>query len=205
VNKLLQLVKKDFLIHKNILLGMLAAMIVYMISDVSPIFLGLLFAFTMTMHIFSSDEKRTAQVLLSSLPLTRKEIVSSKYIAAFLYIAIIMGILIAGSFIIQQEQPNWTHLGLVAMASLIIVAFIYPFSYKFASKYLLITFVIGFALYMLAINLLITDLNQLVYDFLLKLRFLMEARVMIFTFITVFILYCVSWLLSIKIYEKKVF
>jgi len=202
---LLQLVKKDFLIHKNILLGMLAAMIVYMISDVSPIFLGLLFAFTMTMHIFSSDEKRTAQVLLSSLPLTRKEIVSSKYIAAFLYIAIIMGILIAGSFIIQQEQPNWTHLGLVAMASLIIVAFIYPFSYKFASKYLLITFVIGFALYMLAINLLITDLNQLVYDFLLKLRFLMEARVMIFTFITVFILYCVSWLLSIKIYEKKVF
>lgn len=202
---MLQLVKKDFLIHKNILLGMLAAMIVYMISDVSPIFLGLLFAFTMTMHIFSSDEKRTAQVLLSSLPLTRKEIVSSKYIAAFLYIAIIMGILIAGSFIIQQEQPNWTHLGLVAMASLIIVAFIYPFSYKFASKYLLITFVIGFALYMLAINLLITDLNQLVYDFLLKLRFLMEARVMIFTFITVFILYCVSWLLSIKIYEKKVF
>ena len=184
---------------------MLAAMIVYMISDVPPIFLGLLFAFTMTMHIFSSDEKRTAQVLLSSLPLTRKEIVSSKYIAAFLYIAIIMGILIAGSFIIQQEQPNWTHLGLVAMASLIIVAFIYPFSYKFASKYLLITFVIGFALYMLAINLLITDLNQLVYDFLLKLRFLMEARVMIFTFITVFILYCVSWLLSIKIYEKKVF
>lgn len=202
---MLKLVKKDFLVHKNILLGMLAGLILYMLVDVPPIFLGLLFAFTMTMQIFSSDEKRTAQMLLCSLPLTRKEIVSSKYISAALFIVIIMGILIAGSFIIYQEQPNWIHLGLVAIASLIVVAIMYPFSYKFESKYLLVTFFIGFAVYLLAAKFFVSDINDQLGIFVSKLTSVLEVKVMMFTLITVIILYGVSWLISIKIYEKKVF
>lgn len=202
---MLKLVKKDFLVHKNILLGMLAGLILYMLVDVPPIFLGLLFAFTMTMQIFSSDEKRTAQMLLCSLPLTRKEIVSSKYISAALFIVIIMGILIAGSFIIYQEQPNWIHLGLVAIASLIVVAIMYPFSYKFESKYLLVTFFIGFAVYLLAAKFFVPDINDQLGVFVSKLTSVLEVKVMMFTLITVIILYGVSWLISIKIYEKKVF
>lgn len=202
---MLQLVKKDFLIHKNILLAMLAGMIIYMVMDVPPIFLGLIFAFTMTMQIFSSDEKRNAQVLLCSLPLTRKEIVSSKYIAAFIYIVIITSILIAGSFIIHQEQPNWIHIGLVVIASLFVVAFMYPFSYKFTSKYLLFTFIFGFGLYLLAIKLFILNINDLLRAFISKLTALMEVQVMVVALITVSVIYCASWLLSIKIYGKKVF
>ncbi|MGE7022191.1 ABC-2 transporter permease [Solibacillus cecembensis] len=202
---MLQLVKKDFVIHKIILLGMLAGLIIYMVLDVSAIFLGLLFSFTMTLQIFSSDEKRTAQILLSSLPLTRREIVSSKYIAAFLYIAIIICILIAGSFIVHQEQPNWIHLGLVAVASLVVVAFMYPFSYKFASKYLLITFVIGFAVYFLAMKLFIHDLNDQFRAIILKVTPLMESQAMFFALIAALVLYGVSWILSVKIYEQKVF
>lgn len=202
---MLHLVKKDFFIHKNIILAMLAVMIIYMLIDISPIFLGLLFAFTMSLHIFSSDEKIHTQVLLTSLPVTRKEIVSAKYIAAFLYNAIIIALLIAGSFIIDRNQPDWVLIGFVTITSLLIVAIVYPVCYKFESKYLMITFAIGFALYLLAANLFIEDLNLFLGEMITKAMDFMQGERLLLICLIALVLYIVSWSVSVKIYEKKVF
>ena len=202
---MLQLVKKDFVIHKTMLCVMLAALILYIIADASTIILGILFSFAMTMHIFAPDEKRSVQILLSSLPVTRKEIVSSKYIAAFLYISFVVFGLIAGNFIIHQEQPNWTHLSFIMVVSLLSVAIFYPICYKFTSKFLMIICVVGFVIYLLVVNVFIHDFNDQFRAIVSKIMTLMESQTIVFALITALILYSISWLVSIKIYEKKVF
>lgn len=200
-----QLIKKDIFIHKNILLGLLAAFLVYLVVGVPTIFLGIVFACVMTWQIFSSDEKRTAQVLLSSLPLTRKQIVGSKYMTALLYISILIILLIVGNIVIQQQQPNGVHLGFVAVVSLLFVAVIYPFSYKFTSKFLWFASVISLGLYLLVLNFFVPNLHDQIRSFVAKLSTLMAPELMFLTCLAAFALYGLSLFVSIKINEKKVF
>lgn len=202
---LFQLVKKDFIIHKNVLVVMFAALMAYMVVDVPIIFLGLIFSWTMTMQIFSSDEKRQAKMLLSSLPFTRKEIVSSKYISAILYVLLVVVTMSAGSLVIHQELLNLLHLAFVVIVSLFLVALMYPFSYKFASKYLLIAFFVGFAFYFLTVKLFVPNLNDQILNAFAKIAAGGEPIYLLYAMIILVIVYSTSWLLSIKIYEKKVF
>lgn len=197
------LIKKDFFIHKNIFIILLIALIIYMLGKFSPLWVGIIYVLAITMQIFSVDEKRTAQMFLSSLPVTRKEIVSSKYIGAVLYIIIIITLLIVGNLIINQSSPNWTHVGLLAIVSLVMVAIMYPISYKFSSKYLAITFIVGLGLYFFIMSFFIPNMNDQVRAIVTKLTALMEVREMLIALMIVILIYGVSWILSIKIYEKK--
>ena len=142
-------------------------------------------------------------MLLSSLPVTRKEIVSSKYIFAFLYIVILISLLIVGSYVIQQQQPNWIHLGLVASMSLGFVSVIYPFSYKFSSKYLSFAGMLGLGLYLLTLKFLVPNLHDQIRAFVAKVTVFMEPQSMFFTFLMATVLYGISLFLSVKIYERK--
>lgn len=202
---MLQLVKKDFFIHKKIILAMLAVLVIYMLIEVPPIFLGLLFAFTMALHIFSSDEKPHTKMLLSSLPFTRKEIVSAKYIAAFLYILVIIAILVVGSFVINQQQPDWSLISFVIVSSLCVVTIAYPVCYQFESKYLMFIFVIGFAIYLLLTNLFIENLHDYINKFVLKAMDFLEGNNLWFVCLAALTLYIISWYISVKIYERKEF
>lgn len=202
---MLQLVKKDFFIHKKIILAMLAVLIVYMLIEIPPIFLGVLFAFTMSLHIFSSDEKPHTKVLLSSLPFTRKEIVSAKYIAALLYTLVIVVILVAGTIIINQQQPDWTLISFVVVSSLCIVTIAYPVCYQFESKYLMFVFVIGFAIYLLVGNLFVKNLHEYINQFIVDAMNFMQGENLWLVCLVALILYIASWFVSVKIYERKEF
>jgi len=184
---------------------MLVALIFYMFAGFSPLYVGLIFVLAITTQIFSIDEKSTAQVLLSSLPLTRKEIVSSKYISAVIYIVMITGLLNIGNYFIHQELPNWSYVGLIVIISLMLVSLIYPFSYKFSSKYLMITFISGFAIYFFVMNLFIPNINDQLRALISEIIAVMEVELMLITLMIGIVLYGFSWILSIKIYEKKAF
>ena len=200
-----QLVKKDLIIHKNILMIMSLVLLVYMYIDVPTIFLGLLFSFAFTLNAFSTDEKRPAQMLLSSLPFTRKEIVSSKYISAILFILLIVMMIMGGSLLFQQKLPNLLHLVMIVIGSLFIVAFIYPLSYKFSTKYVNITLIACLAVYMAVMKLFIPNLNEQIGKTFTKIIGLGESQLIIYAAFILVITFSLSWLVSIRIYEKKVF
>ena len=75
----------------------------YLVVDTSSIWVGILFSMVIIMSAFGTDEKPSINNFLNSLPYTRKEIVSSKYIGALIFTFIIVFALFIGNFIIHRE------------------------------------------------------------------------------------------------------
>lgn len=184
---------------------MILAIAVYTFVQVSPLFVGIVFGIVMAVNLFAIDEKKSAQLLLNSLPFTRKEIVSSKYIAAFLYIMCIIATISVLHLIVNQAIPNMYHLLMIGIMSLLAVAIFYPFAYRFSSKYFTFLFIGIFAAYLLCVRLFIPNINDQIRAFVGYLSSASQPMIYAYIFVGTVIFYSISWLLSIRIYSKKVF
>ena len=164
---------------------------------------------------FGTDEKPAINNFLNSLPYTRKEIVSSKYIGALIFTFIIVLILFIGNFIIHREIIDWKESLLIVGLVLLFVSFYFPFSYKFKGQYFLNgTLVIGAAALIL-INFILPKLGPVIDDrmnigekiewIVQKLFTLQDVQLYGLIAIVIIVVYACSWLLSIRIYSKKVF
>lgn len=209
------LIRKDIIIQKNTLMLLIPLLLVYFMIDTSFIWLGFLISVAIIMTAFASDEKSSINNFLNSLPYTRKEIVSSKYIGAFILTLIVVFGIFIGNFIIHREIIDWKEMMLVVGFVLIFVSFAFPFSYKFKSQYLLIgSFIMVFVLPAI-INFILLKIGPTLEDkmnlnekfdwFAQKLFSLQDAQLYALIASFVIILYGCSWLLSIRIYSKKVF
>ena len=202
---MLQLVKKDFYIHKMLWLLAILVIGIYIFAQVSPLFIGIVFCITMTIQLLVTDEKKAPQLLLNSLPFTRKDIVNSKYMTALLFIASIIATISVLQVLIHQKLPNHSHLLMIAIISLAVVSIFYPFAYRFSTKYFAFLFAGIFAIYFLSIQLFIPNLNDRIRNIsgqLVNENFLV---LYMYLLIVTIVLYGLSWLLSIRIYSKKVF
>ena len=88
---------------------------------------------------------------------------------------------------------------------MVAISLMFPFSYKFKSQYLLIGALVSLAIYLVIIPLFIPNLNDKIREFLQMLLTVQTAQFYLFIALSVMVLYACSWLLSIRIYERKVF
>lgn len=184
---------------------MLLGIIVYMFLNSSVILVGIIFTMAIVMHIFSYDEKKSIQMLLSSLPYTRKEIVSSKYISTFIYVLLVICAIVTSNYFVNQQLPNWKQFMIVLGIVILMLSIMFPFSYKFTSKYLLIGSFSFFGIYLLIGKFLVPNINDEIRSITAKILELNNPTIIIGAGVVLSILYLLSCLLSIRIYEKKVF
>lgn len=184
---------------------MLLGIVAYMFVDTSAMLNGIIFTFAIVMHIFSADEKKSIQMLLSSLPYTRREVVTSKYIAAIVYLLLVISVIIMSNYLINQQQPNWKALLIVVGIVMLLVSFSFPFSYKFSSKYLQFAVIGLFMLYLFVLKFLVPNLHDEIRSITAKLLQFNDNQIVVGIGTVFCILYLLSWMLSVKIYEKKVF
>jgi len=212
---LFNLIRKDIIIQKITLMLLIPVLLVYLMMDISSIWLGFLISIVTIMSMFTADEKSSINNFLNALPYTRKEIVSSKYMGAlFFTFIVVLGIFI-GTFIIHREIIDWKEILIVVSLVLIFVSFAFPFSYKFKSQYLMIGSAIMFVVLMAVNNYIIPkivpvleetmNLEEIVEWFAQKILSLQDIQLYGLIAILVIVLYVGSWLLSIRIYSKKVF
>ncbi|WP_433595642.1 ABC-2 transporter permease [Lysinibacillus xylanilyticus] len=204
---MINLILKDVLIQKKIILLYIATIIIYLLAGVpSLIFLGFLYSVVFILNAFAYDEKDNANILLNSLPYTRREIVSSKYIGSLIFTTIFVFMIYVGDFLINGKGSLfiWKEMLLIIGLVMVAISFIFPISYKFKMRYLLIALGVLFGIYMLAINLLV-PINDILRELARKFLTLQEMQMYFVASITVIILYIGSWLLSIYIYERKAF
>ena len=202
---MVNLLIKDFFIHKIMLLCMLAGIFLYMLLDVSVMLVGILFTLAIVMHIFTSDEKKSIQMLLSSLPYTRREIVSSRYLSAIIYALLVIGAVAISDYAVNQQIPDWKQFLFVAGVAMLAFSFYFPFSYRFASKYLLIALIGTFLIYLFLMRFLVPNLNDLTRSMTTKILELHDMQLWLGAGALLIILYLLSWKISVRIYEKKVF
>lgn len=199
------LIRKDFVLQKTTLMIMLPLLVVYLFLENSSIWGGIIFSVAIVMNAYSADEKSSIHMLLNSLPYTRKEIVSSKYIGAFIFTGLVVFIIFMGNLIIHQEITIWKDILLIVCLVMVAISLIFPFSYQFKSQYMLIGTLVLFAIYLVVIPLFIPNVNDKIRGIVQTLLTLQTAQFYLIIALSVMALYACSWLLSIRIYGKKVF
>lgn len=202
---MLSLVRKDLILQKPTLLMMLPVLFILMTFSSSYMYLGVLFSIAIIMNAFAADEKSTIHLLLNSLPYTRREIVGSKYAGALLFLLLVVLTIYAGNYIFHKEVTEAINILFIVSFVLGALSFMLPFSYTFKSQYLLIGTLVLFAVYMVAANSLIPDLNDRVRSYTAALLALEKEKLYVILIGTASLLYGCSWLLSVRIFEKKVF
>lgn len=199
------LIRKDIILLKTTLMILLPALFVYLTLGSSSIWVGVLFSIAIIMSAFAVDEKSSSNTLLNSLPYTRKEIVSSKYIGAFIFTFLVVFTIFIGNLIVHREITVWKDLLFIISLVMVSTSLFLPFSYKFKSQYLLIGNLVLFAFYMVIQNYVVQNLNDKIKDFMHTLLALENVQFYLIVVFSVITLYVCSWLLSIRIYSKKVF
>lgn len=80
------------------------------------------------MNAFSEDEKSAVHLLLNSLPYTRKELVTAKYLGALLFAVITLFVIAASNWIIHSEGMQWAQL--VFSISVVLTFVSMPFRFR---------------------------------------------------------------------------
>lgn len=202
---MLNLIRKDLVLQKPTLMIMIPLLIVFLFLESSSIWGGIIFSIAIIMNAYSIDEKSSINMLLNSLPYTRKEIVSSKYIGAFISIALVVITIFFSNLIIHQEITVWKDILVIVSLAMVAISFIFPFSYKFKSQYMLIGSLALLAIYLVIIPIFIPNVNDIMREFVQSFLTLENIQIYLLIGFSIFTLYAVSWLLSIRIYGKKTF
>lgn len=184
---------------------LLPVLFVYLTLNISYIWSGFVFSIVIIMNVFSMDEKARINTLLNSLPYTRREIVSSKYIGVLIFTLIVVLTIFIGNLIIHRELTFWIDLIFIVCLVMVSASFIFPFSYQFKSQYLFKGSLILFGIYMVLVNTLFRNVNDIIRENIRILLSVQNLNVYLFILFSVIILYVCSWLLSIRIYRNKEF
>ncbi|MEK4254187.1 ABC-2 transporter permease [Ureibacillus sp. FSL K6-2830] len=201
---MLNLIRKDMILQKKTLPFMLLFLFIYLFVNVSTSWVAIVFCIVIIMNAFQTDETSSANLLLNSLPYTRKEIVSSKYIGALIFIFLTLLTIFIGNWMIHREIMQWEVLLFITSIVMGLISFAFPFSYLFNSKYLLIGFGGVFVVYMVTLSF-IPNLNDRVRELVQTVLSLDNSLFYLGIILSVGLLYVLSWILSIRIYSRKVF
>ncbi|MFE3574492.1 ABC-2 transporter permease [Lysinibacillus sp. NPDC059133] len=201
------LIFKDILIQKKVILFYIATIIIYLLVDVSPIPIVVLNSLTFINMALSYDEKDNANILLNSLPYTRKEIVSSRYVGVLIFTSLFIIITYGGSFLLNGKETSFSWKAILQIMGLVMVAisFMLPVFYKFKRQYLVFAAGALIGIYLVTSKFLVPDLNKILRELTRKFLTLQETQMYLIAIPTIVILYIGSWLLSIRIYERKAF
>ena len=212
------LIIKDLCVLKNqmkTLLLVLAFFIIFSIINEDATFILFLVPFYMIMILittFNYDEFNKWDSYCNSLPLSRKEIVKSKYILfnATSLIVLILGII--ASFIIPNFIENTTFESLfasiigVAFGICLVISLLIPFYYKFGSskgRIMLFLCIVILALLIGMITSLDIFNNKELMNLLNSLNNLSLGMITLLLIILTSIVMSISNYISVRIYKNK--
>lgn len=207
---MLGLVYKDLMVMRRTLLLYGAMGIVYGIIAIYGDQYGMVFALMMIVSAMvpvsaiSYDERSKWDKIVNTMPLSRKEIVLSKYVLAILLTAI-SSVIIFAFYMLVPEMPleeKAVTTAVMAMMAMLYQAALMPVMFKFGSEkgrtmMLAILFVPAVLIFAIG-EMNIIDVNT-------AISFLERNEAMIPYLMAGFVLaiYSLSMALSVKIYEKK--
>ena len=205
LSSMFNLIRKDILLQKTTLLILLPLLVVFLFMENSYVWIGIIFSISIVMNAYSVDEKSASHMLLNSLPYTRKEIVSSKYMGALVFIGMVVFTIFVGNALIHQELMIWKDILFIVGLVMVAISLLFPFSYKFKSQYMFIGGLVLLVIYLAVIPLIIPNVNDRIRGFVHEVLTLPATQFYLFIGLSVIVLYACSWLLSIRIYGRKVF
>ncbi|GAF63421.1 ABC transporter permease protein [Bacillus sp. TS-2] len=204
---MLNLIKKDLFLQRMSFIFYPILILIYIFSGLHPyfivVFIGLVFLAT----AFYSDQKDKAQLLFLSLPYTRKEIVSARYLVVLFFPLPLIIIYLIGHHVMNRTDYSFDF-SMMAVSYLIILitsALVMPLIYKFNFQTVIIMAVIliigGFGV----LEFMNGEQVDYIFEALSNFYHLIAEGFKSFMIPVGILLYLLSWILSIKIYQSKEF
>lgn len=194
---MLNLIKRDVILQKKYLLAFIPFILVFVFWDTSPVLVFLVASIYIPFNTYGYDEKAETDILLNSLPYTRKEIISSRYLGAIVYMFLSIAVTSLTLFVFNKPFTI-TDIVISSGLFLLFVALTFPIFQLFKSGYLTIVVLISF----IVLTKIAGPIVPFISDFIVKipLQLLYMSAV-----ITISIIYAISWGISTAIYQRKVF
>ncbi|MGG4438656.1 ABC-2 transporter permease [Priestia megaterium] len=209
------LIRKDFILQKYLMLFYLFIAIFYTMTDMS---MGLIITvlsvfFTINSHYY--DEKGKNNVLINSLPFSRKQIIASKYIGVLIFLFITTLIIWLIRFICQDIVSNSMTGGSITelltsyAIAILFVSFYFPFFYRFPNRILLSSFSILVIMMVALGKTIVSRFGNVMSDFINGIQTFFSqfstTGLYISAFVITILIFSSSWFLTLKIYENKDF
>lgn len=201
---MVNLIKRDLIVQKWQLLFFIPFILVFVIADMPPVLTFLVSSIFIPFNTLTYDERADTDILLNSLPYTRKEIIASRYLGAIVYSALSIGLV---SFLLFLFQRNFTVKDILIGVGmfLLFVAISFPIYFFVKHGNVTLFLLIGF--------LVIAWLSVPIVSFIMKhfpefvnyVISLSEFHMFLLGFVIVVIFYILSWIITAFIYERKVF
>ncbi|WP_144569612.1 ABC-2 transporter permease [Bacillus pseudomycoides] len=134
---MLNLIKRDLILQKKQLLVYLGFIIFFIVMNKHPILIFTIASILIPYNTHAYDAKAETNILLNSLPYTRKEIVASRYIGAIVYMLLAIAVTSA-MLIIFQKSFTVEHIVMGNALFLLFAAITFPLFYQFKQDHMLL-------------------------------------------------------------------
>lgn len=198
------LIRRDVILQKRQLLIFIPFILFFIIMGAQPALIFLVASIFIPFNTYAYDEKAETNILLNSLPYTRREIIASRYLGALLYMILSIGI--ASLALLAFNKPfSITDIAIGSGLFLLFAAFTFPLFHLFKSGYITTVVLISFLLLTYLSRPIVSFINEnltVITDFIFSLStqlIYMGAAAVILTF------YAVSWGVTTVIYQRKAF
>ncbi|MDV5068761.1 ABC-2 transporter permease [Bacillus sp. W1] len=203
---MLNLIKKDLILQKTFLPAYLLFLVTYLWAGMDVAYVIIICSAVFVINTYQSDDKDNANILVNSLPYTRKEIISSKYVGTLLFTIVIIPFCLVGKYFIldsMEFQLSLESYILGFLAVMLITAFYIPFFVAFKVK----TLVPAFIFLSIGVIYLMRNtpylLNKYANGVLTFLKEISDLKLFLLFAVIAVGCYGVSWILSIRIYQNK--
>ncbi|WP_017185914.1 ABC-2 transporter permease [Alkalibacillus haloalkaliphilus] len=197
------LIRRDAILQKKFLLTLIIPFaLFFIITDSHPALIVLVISIFIPFNAFYYDEKAETNILLNSLPYTRKEIIASRYLGTVVYMLLVVGLTCL--LLVAFNKPFT--LADIAFGSglfLIYAALTFPIFYIFKPGNLTIVVIVIFLVFAVSGQIIIQNIDRLlptVSDFIINtsntVLYMGGAAIVITTYI-------LSWIASTIIYQRK--
>ncbi|MEK4651817.1 MULTISPECIES: ABC-2 transporter permease [Niallia] len=198
------LIRRDAILQKRQLLVFIPFIVFFIVMNLDSVYIFLVASIFIPFNAYAYDEKAETNILLNSLPYTRKEIIASRYIGAIVYM--LASILLTSAALFLFNKPfTLTDIVVGSGFFLLFAAFTFPLFYMLKPGYITTVVIISFLVLSAIGPRIVTFLGEhltSITGFIINL-----SLPTLYTGATIFILvvYLASWGVATVIYQRKVF
>ncbi|GEN46399.1 ABC-2 transporter permease [Alkalibacillus haloalkaliphilus] len=196
------LFRRDLILQKKMMLIFIPFILFFIIMGTSTTLIALVASVFIPFNAFYYDEKAETNILLNSLPYTRKEIVASRYIGAVVYMLLAIG-LTSLLLLVFNQSFTLNEIAIGATMFMLFAALTFPIFYIFKPGYLMIVVLISFFVFLFIVE---NAIPYVMENFTTLTEFVLNlstVELYVFGTLTILVVYGVSWLASTIIYQQK--
>ncbi|MCM3112410.1 ABC-2 transporter permease [Lederbergia lenta] len=198
------LIRRDVILQKRQLLIFLPFILFFILMGSHPALIFLVASIFIPFNTYAYDEKAETNILLNSLPYTRKEIIASRYLGAIVYMVLAIVVTSLALFVFNKSFTI-TDIAIGTGLFLLFAAFTFPLFYIFKPGYITTVVLISFILLagvvpptVLFLAEHLTEITNFIVSLSIPALYTGAAVVIV-------ILYAISWGATTIIYQRKAF